>query len=181
MQQLIADHRNFAVFIDILEGQADRLEAGERTDLEVVEAILGYLHRYGDQCHHPREDLLYAQLRQRHPQASEGTSGLEADHAQMHEATKRLLHEVRTVCDGSELDAYALAQRLSGFVIHYRAHFDAENEHLFPIAIAVFTPEDWKLIERLAAIMTSAERAMHVQERFHALRNYIHAIDRLNP
>lgn len=181
MQQLVADHRNFATFVEILENQADRLESGERCDLEIVEAILGYFQRYGDQCHHPREDLLYVTLRAKDPVAAARSSTIESDHARLQHATRSLLAEVRAACDGGSLDAYGLARHVLGYAAGYRAHFEAENEHLFPLAVQVLTPADWRLVERSAAIMTGAERALHVQDRFLALRDYIHRIDRLNP
>lgn len=180
MQQLIADHRNFSFFIDILESQGERLEDGERTDLEVVEAILGYLQRYGDQCHHPREDLVYARLRDTDPSSAARAEAIVAEHAAIQRATREILASVRKACDGSSFDAYALARGLHRFVADYRAHFETENETLFPLAMHSLGAEDWARIEAEAAILASAERALQIQDRFLALRDYIHRLDRLD-
>ncbi|MCB9595731.1 MAG: hemerythrin domain-containing protein [Sandaracinaceae bacterium] len=181
MQQLTADHRNFAVFLEILESQADRLEAGERTDLEICEVILSYLQRYGDQCHHPREDLLYTALREKDAVAAQRSAELGREHEAIHRATQEALAVVRRGADGEAVDALSVAKLLLSFSSRYRLHFEAENAHLFPVAVDVLSPTDWARIEKMASIMTGAERALHIQDRFVALRDYIHRIDRLNP
>ncbi len=180
MQQLIADHRNFSLFIDILEQQGERLESGERTDLEIVEAILGYLQRYGDQCHHPREDLVYAQLRDSDPSSAARAEAIVAEHATIQRATRDNLASVRAACDGTSFDAYALARGLHRFVADYRAHFEAENQTLFPLAMGSLGPEGWARIEAEASLLANAERALQIQDRFLALRDYIHRLDRLD-
>lgn len=181
MQQLVADHRNFATFLDILEAQADRLSSGENADLEISELILVYLQRYADQCHHPREDLLYARLRKKNAAAAQQSAALGEEHAAIERQTHATLEVVRRGAGGESMDAYAVGERLLELVSAYRAHFEAENASLFPAAAEHLSADDWAEAEREASFLSGAERVLHVQERFLALRDYIHRLDRLNP
>jgi hemerythrin-like domain-containing protein len=181
VQQLISDHQCFAALVDILERQADRLDAGERTDLEIVELILEYLQRYGDQCHHPREDAVYGRLREVQPELAQRASSLHDEHEDLRVANQLALVEVRRACDGHEIDAPKLAARLSRLVTEHRAHVRAENEAFFPLAIEVLDAGDWAAIEKEARVMAVAERALRIHERFVALLKYIHELDRLDP
>ena len=181
MKQLIADHQSFGTLVDILERQTERLDAGEPSDLEIVELVLAYLQRYGDQCHHPREGLLYARLRALDPVAAARASAIGSEHVWLHEATQEALVQVRRACDGEEIDAGALARKLAEYVSAFRAHVHHENETLFPLALEMLGAADWSALEKDASVMAGAERALRIQERFLALRDYIHRLDRLDP
>jgi hemerythrin-like domain-containing protein len=179
MRQLIADHRNFVQFLDILEGQAGYVDAGAVADVEIIEAVLGYLQRYGDQCHHPREDLLYRKVRETDAQLAPDAAALEREHAKLGRDTLAVLTVVRAASDGDPYDALALSSRLTTYVHGYRRHFQEENEGLFRVAADCLGPTDWADLEDRARRLRSAERARSIQERFLALRDYIHRLARL--
>lgn len=181
MQQLMADHRNFDALVEILERQTERLSSGEWCDLEVVEVILAYLQRYGDQCHHPREGLIYERLRALDADAAERAAAVTREHAWLHDNTHRLLTEVRRGCDGERLDETALSRDMTLYVAAHREHMYDENQTLFPFAIERFGASDWAAIEQEARLLAGAERALRIQDRFVALRDYIHRLDRLDP
>jgi len=180
LQVLKEDHSNLAILLDILEGEMGRLGQGDRVDFEILEAILGYLQRYGDQCHHPKENLIYARLRKRDGEEAKESSLIQKEHKSLAQMTDEALREVREILSGIAQPDPNLSSRLAEFLAAYRAHIAAEDEHFFPTAEKALTLQDWATIESDAAALTDAEFARNIQERFLALRDYIHRLNRLN-
>lgn len=181
MQQLYADHRNFSVLLDILEHQIGLLPTAERTSLEVAEMILTYLKRYGSQCHHPREDLIYGKLRGRKDLFGQLPTKLVEEHASLFVTTNDALSTISHILDGEAHDIATTARMLTGYLCAYRAHVESEDASLFSTAREYMTADDWSQVEKEAAVFTWVEHDLHTQERFLAMRDYIHRLNRLNP
>jgi len=179
LAQLVEDHRNFSIFLGLIEDQLERLQTGRRADLEIVELALAYLERYADQCHHPREDLIYDVLRAKDSGAARGSVKLADEHEAIELATTTTLRTIRGILEGDTLDMVSLEALIEDFVAMYRSHILNENQHLLPLAHERLDDEDWEKIEDRAAQLGMVERAFKVQERFRALRDYIHRLNRL--
>jgi len=180
MQQLNADHRNFNVLLDILEHQIELLQTAERTSLEVAEMILTYLKRYGSQCHHPREDLIYGKLRAKKDFLAQRPTSLAEEHASLLVATDDALSTISHILDGEAHDIATTATLLTGYLCAYRTHVESEDASLFSTAREYMTPDDWSQVEKEGAVFTWVEHDLHTQERFLAMRDYIHRLNRLN-
>ena len=67
MKELRDDHRNISTILDVLQSVAERADAGEDPDFELVDDIMRYMTVYPDAVHHPKEDVVYGELRKRRP------------------------------------------------------------------------------------------------------------------
>ncbi|MCG8371175.1 MAG: hemerythrin domain-containing protein, partial [Proteobacteria bacterium] len=63
MAELRDDHRNMAIVLDLLEDIVAEMEAGRDPDFELFDEIMRYMTVYPDAVHHPKEDVVYAELR----------------------------------------------------------------------------------------------------------------------
>ena len=180
LKSLTNDHRNFAALLEILEREVGKLAGNEAPDFEIVELILGYLRRYGDLCHHPLENQVYRQLRESRSAAAESSSRIQAEHKEMAEITEQLLDRVRRFQLGEEQADEAFVTAMRGFLVGYHAHMSAEERFLFVAAEESLNDEDWAAIESRLAASVDPKLTRHVQERFLALRDYIHRLGRLD-
>ena len=77
------DHRNMATLLRILERQVGEFRSGKRPDYDVISAILKYFVSFPNAYHHPREDLVFARLRDRDPFAADRIGDLRSAHKEL--------------------------------------------------------------------------------------------------
>ena len=161
------DHRNMAALLRMLARQVDKFQSGERPDYDVIGAILDYFVSFPDAYHHPREDMIFAKLRDRDPRAAEGIGDLPAEHTELAARAREFSTRLRAVLEEAEIPREAFARCARRFIDHQRQHIDREESAFFPAAEKILTPTDWR---ELNALMTRADDA---GERFEQLRKTI--------
>ena len=119
-----------------------------RTSAASIASLLDYIDRYVDTVHHPKEDaFLFKVLRQRDADAAADIDRLEREHRD----GPRYRDEVRTlardVAAGRRTDVANLAEALSAFTEHFRAHMRLEETTVLPAARKALTPADWEAID----------------------------------
>ncbi len=136
------EHRNLAKVLDLLHHQATNASSGTPANTRLLELAVEYLSGYPDQCHHPKEDVLYRKLVSRFPDLAASLKDLAAEHADLATLTRNL----RQAVADSRRDPHALdvglAQQLRAFVDHYRHHMLMEDEHFFPLALNRLSRKD---------------------------------------
>ncbi len=90
IRSLLQDHANTGLLLQSMERQFEAFGAGEAIDLELLRSTLEYFAAFPDACHHPKEDLILARLRERAPQKAEDLSRLEEEHRALADATTAL-------------------------------------------------------------------------------------------
>jgi len=128
------EHRNLARVLDLLHHQAASARAGAAVNARLLELAVEYLAGFPDECHHPKEDVLYRKLVSRSPALAASLKNLVKEHAELATLTGDLRQAVaKPRHDPQALDA-GLANQLSAFVDSYRHHMQMEEEHFFPLA-----------------------------------------------
>ena len=180
LKSLSNDHHNFAALLEIMAREVGKLKGNEAPDFEIIELILGYLRRYGDLCHHPLENLIYRHLRESRSAAADSSRRIQAEHKDIAERTEDLLARVRRFQAGEERPDEAFVDATRNFLVGYHAHMSAEDKFLFAAAEESLSKEDWSSIEAQLAAAIDPALTRNVQERFLALRDYIHRLGRLD-
>ena len=62
LSELREDHRNMALVLNVLESTIETASTGEDPDFELIDEIMRYMTVYPDAVHHPKEDIIYAEL-----------------------------------------------------------------------------------------------------------------------
>ena len=64
LEELREDHRNLSRLLDLLEAECSEVPDDGEPDMELLRDIMCYMTVYPDAIHHPREDLVYAAMRE---------------------------------------------------------------------------------------------------------------------
>lgn len=170
------EHGNFARVLGVLEDQLERLRSGAPVDGGLLTMAHEYLAGYPDQCHHPKEDLIYGALQRRDPAAAEGLSDLVAEHRELAERTEHLGREIREAAGDGERHRESLATSLREFLNLQRKHMRREEREFFPAALHSLTREDiavldFRLFDQKDRLFDDKKEA-----RFERLRHEIGAV-----
>jgi hemerythrin-like domain-containing protein len=141
------EHVNTARLLTVLEDQGARLSADVEVDADVLRLVLEYFQGFPDQCHHPKEDLVFRKLHRRDPAASEAVGDLLAEHVEIARTTERLALAVDRWSARSNGGSAELVPALREFIDGYRRHLQDEEARFFPAALSTLTPDDWAEID----------------------------------
>lgn len=131
MQELRKDHRNMALVLNILDGIASSAKAGEDPDFELIDEIMRYMTVYPDAVHHPKEDVVYAELKKSRPDLAVDLEDVPADHREIAELGSRLRDDVEAIIAGAAVRRENFVKDTSEYVRHLRNHMQWEEEDLF--------------------------------------------------
>ena len=65
IDSLRRDHANMEFLLKVLEQEIAVFDRSDRPDFDIIEGVVDYFRCYPAQCHHPKEDLLFAKLKAR--------------------------------------------------------------------------------------------------------------------
>jgi hemerythrin-like domain-containing protein len=132
MTELRLDHRNMAAVLDILEGIVGEMEANKDPDFELLDEIMHYMTVYPDAVHHPKEDVVYEQLRQARPDLSDHLDHVPNDHNDIAHLGSLLRDEVEAINAGAAVRRERMIEDTAAYVQRLRNHIRWEEEDLFP-------------------------------------------------
>ena len=173
------DHRNFATLLEILETQLERLNQADDVDCELIGSVVDYLRSYGDQCHHPKEDLVYRALSRRNPGAAAAIGDLSREHEELAKISDTLARELEAVGQGkARAVRLKLKSPLTDYLEFYRRHLAMEEARFFPAALSELSEEDWAVIDFDTFDRDDPLFSDVVEKRFERLRAEIAARSR---
>ena len=140
-------HANGVKGLDLLESEILAIEVGKTPDYPLLQDIMRYMTQYPDRFHHPKEDVVFAYIVKRDPEARADVDRLSKEHVSISSAGQKFDRLLRT----TDFDSVGVREQLgtSGFayIRALRAHMLTEETKLFPLAMAVLTKKDWQLID----------------------------------
>lgn len=145
MLALRRDHAGLSRVLREIDAQAGRLtHEPERARPVLVEAM-SYLLRYHHAFHHPREDRLFARIRERDAALDETLEGLSDEHVSGEREAGRLARDLAAASIRSlrGRNGRRLAGRVNDYVRHTRAHMRNEEAVFYARAEDALSPEDW--------------------------------------
>ncbi len=131
MAELREDHRNMAIVLDLLERLVDEMEAGKDPDFELFDEIMRYMTVYPDAVHHPKEDVVYEQLREKRPDLSEGLDDVPGDHRDIARLGSLLRDEVEAINAGAAVLRDTMIEDTTAYIERLRGHMQWEEDDLF--------------------------------------------------
>ena len=67
IEVLRQEHCNIERLLCVLERELSVFDGGGRPDYQVIQAVIDYFKDYPDSCHHPKEDMIFEELKARDP------------------------------------------------------------------------------------------------------------------
>jgi hemerythrin-like domain-containing protein len=146
IEMLQEEHRNIARLLDVLEQELSVFDRRERPDYEIFQAIIQYFREYPENCHHPKEDVVYRILKERNPAVAGAVGDVESEHEIEGERLNNFAKVVDDVLADQELPRQTFHQAAKEFIEHQRRHMAKEEQLLFPAALETLTADDWAQI-----------------------------------
>ncbi|MFQ5548460.1 MAG: hemerythrin domain-containing protein [Woeseia sp.] len=131
LAELRTDHRNMAIMLDVLEQESNKLYDGHDADFDLLHDVMRYMTVYPDAVHHPKEDLVYAELRAARPDLAEGLDRVPAEHRELADLGLKLRHDVESILSGTALRRNVVVADALRYVKRLREHMDFEESDLF--------------------------------------------------
>jgi hemerythrin-like domain-containing protein len=89
-----AEHVNFAKLLNLLESQLSLFHGGKSPDYELMLNIMFYMTHYSDVLHHPKEDLVFAKIKERDRRVAATVDELATQHAHLHKSGRELVRQL---------------------------------------------------------------------------------------
>ena len=167
------EHRDLTTLLRALEWQVAEFESCNQPDYDVIGAVLDYFLSFPDVYHHPKEELIFAKLRDRDPRTARRIGDLRIAHQGLAARAREFADALRVVLNEAELPRAAFVRWARGFIDLQRQHIDMEESTFFPAAEKALTAKDWT---DLGALKTPEDDALfgeQVGQRFEQLRTTI--------
>lgn len=136
------DHKNMSQLLDALDRQIDTFAGGGHPDLEIVWAIARYVLEYPDRFHHPVEDMVLNELRQRDADGALPSEDLEGEHDRIGQLARNFHTAVETLISDEPARRGDFLDSARAFTAAMRDHIAREDSEFFPAAEAALTRDD---------------------------------------
>ncbi|MGB5247082.1 MAG: hemerythrin domain-containing protein [Woeseia sp.] len=131
VKELRQDHNNMRLLLDLLEREASTLFEGNEPDYEMLHDILQYMTTYPDAVHHPKEDLLYEEIRRVRPDLSQGFQRISMDHRHLADAGRAVRDKLAAISAGVVIERKNVVSDALRYVHTLRGHMQWEELDLF--------------------------------------------------
>ncbi len=131
LAELRDDHRNMALVLDLLQAGIKEADVGEDPDFELIDEIMRYMTVYADAVHHPKEDVVYAELLEHQPDSSAMLDDVPSDHRQIAELGLQLRDDVDAIVAGAAVRRDQFVSDATSYVERLRGHMQWEEDVLF--------------------------------------------------
>jgi hemerythrin-like domain-containing protein len=147
LEELREDHRNLGQLLDLLESECKDVGNDGQPDMELLLDIMHYMTIYPDAVHHPREDLVYAAMRERGDELADGLEAIPEDHRAIAQLGTTLRKDIEAIISGAAVTRQHLLEDLVNYVGHLRRHIEWEESDLFPRADTLAQEEETATID----------------------------------
>jgi hemerythrin-like domain-containing protein len=168
-----AEHINFADLLDLLEVQLDRFHRGEAPDYELMLDVMFYITHYPDVSHHPKEDLAFARLGERHAAVRPIVEQLSRQHSQLKRDGNALVIALDDIVNGGVTSREHVEAPGRAYIAAFRRHMSTEEAEVLPLAAKLLDGSDWTEIEGAIRELDDPVFGKSGDERYAALRRHI--------
>ena len=120
-----------ALVLNVLERTIEIATNGEDPDFELIDEIMRYMTVYPDAVHHPKEDVVYAELKMQRPDLADGLDDVPEDHQQIAVLGSTLRDDVEAIIAGAAVRREQFIIDALKYVGRLRRHMTWEETDLF--------------------------------------------------
>jgi hemerythrin-like domain-containing protein len=170
---LLEEHQNIEKLLLVLEHELEIFDRSGRPDYEILQTIIQYFQDYPENCHHPKEELIFEKLKLRDPAAAKRFGNVEAEHAVETRRLRSFARAVQYILADQEFLRETFHLAVHDFIEHQREHLKKEERLLFPAALKALQSEDWAAIDARLDDRKDPLFDSVVEEKFHNLQKTI--------
>ena len=146
LETLHDDHKNYAVLLDLLSTEADKLEKGDEPDFVRMYDIANYMVSYPDTFHHPHEELIFDVLRALDPDCSAQVLELNNEHKQLADTGLALRDAVNGAINDAIIPMDMILDNARAYINLLWKHMNMEEGSIFPKAKSTLEDTEWQMI-----------------------------------
>lgn len=174
------EHRKIGKVLGVLQHQLSQLKAGLPVDRLLFDTAMDYLAGFPDQCHHPKEDLVYRKLASRFPALADSVRDLTREHEDIGHLTRELRQAFSDSRLQTDVGDAALAERLQEFLEFYNLHMTMEEQHFFPTALQHLSQRDFEEIDFSLYEQLDSELSQESEATFASLLSAVASMGNLD-
>ena len=167
------EHANFAKLLNLLDSQLALFHGGKSPDYELMLNIMFYMTHYSDVLHHPKEDLVFAKIRERERGVAGTVDELAIQHAHLHKSGQELVRQLDEILNGTISSRESVEAVAREYVGTLRDHMRIEEDEILPLAGTLLTKRDWAAIHAAIEHFEDPLFGKHPERRYHGLHQQI--------
>lgn len=167
------EHRNIEKLLIILEQELNVFMRGERPDYDILHSVITYFLDYPDQCHHPKEDIIFSKLIERDPNMVPAVKEIGGEHRDEASRVRRFALVITSIETEHEVPRRVFEDAVRDFTNYQRAHIAKEERLLFPACLAKLQPDDWRELDGRTGDRTDPLINSAKENEFSSLRQRI--------
>ncbi len=167
------EHAHFGRLLALLERELATYHEGGEPNYDLMNDVVFYLKHYGDQFHHPREDVAFARLVERDATLAGRVKRLTQEHRVIDAHGNELLERLSQTTQDTMAPRDRLESAAATYLVYYRHHLLAEERDILPRAEELLDAADWDAIARAVPQAPDPLFGDDPAERFRELRRQI--------
>lgn len=142
------EHRSISAVLSGLKTLARMAGEGElRPEFKAFRAMIYYIDAFPERMHHPKEDeVLFARLLRRRPDARALIDALQAEHVKARQLVRDLEQSLLEFEQTWPKGADRFNAAIEAYAEFHWQHMNKEERELMPLAQQSLLPEDWDAI-----------------------------------
>lgn len=173
-EDLVKEHEGILFGLEIFESMVNQAESGEKTDIEGISEMIGFIKLFADKCHHGKEEnLFFPALEKAGVKKENGPIG------QMlleHDMGRKYIAQMTNSTENGVFDKEAFIQAAREYIELLRSHIDKENTILFPYGDRLLPAEEQTRLLKLFEDFEEQVMGKGTHERLHRLLDKYEAI-----
>ena len=167
------EHANFARLLNLLDDQLALFHDAGAPDYELMQEIMFYMTHYSDVLHHPKEDLVFAKIREREGTVGKVVDELAAQHVHLKSAGAHLVSHLDEIINGTITSRAQIEATARDYVDTLRQHMRIEETQILPLAERLLTAQDWNAIHAAIGRVEDPLFGRHPERRYASLQQQI--------
>jgi len=168
-----AEHVNFSRLLNLLDNQLSVFHGGKAPDYELMLNIMFYMTRYSDVLHHPKEDLVFAKIKERDQRVAGTVDELATQHARLHQCGQELVRQLDEILNDTISSRESVEAIARDYVGTLRDHMRIEEAKILPLAATLLSASDWEAIHAAIEHFEDPLFGTHPEQRYLALHQQI--------
>jgi hemerythrin-like domain-containing protein len=164
------EHVYFLRLLALLKRQVEVFHTDARPNYGLMLDIISYLRDYGDEVHHPRDDVAFARLAQRAPDLAPVLERLRRQHRVIAHAGEKLRDLLSAILGDAIVAVADVETAAATYLVYYGNHIAEEDEDIVPRAGELLTPEDWEAVHHAVPAGHDPLFGERPEQRYWALR-----------
>ena len=168
-----AEHVYFNRLLDLLHKEVEVFHTDRRPNYDLMLDIIAYLRDYGDQYHHPREEIAFARMLERCRELELPLARLRREHRVIAHAGEKLKDLLAAILAENVVPLSEVETAAATYLVYYGNHIAKEEEDILPRAAQLLDAADWEAVRAAVPARRDPLFGDNPEERYRALRRQI--------